>query len=1305
MNSLSEKLCESIQIISTATLQGMKYDMTIVATIVDNSKKDQGTYTVSDGSTRFTAYSTVLDYRVGTTVYVLVPEGDLSNDKIIVSKKAKSDSAEPFLYESPFSHIVDITGNLNDTDNAIGLIANNPGQISKLVIEKDFVTEDFDGYSGFGRLGIRADFRAWLKEVNCISGNYGIKLTLTFRPTSQAREETQSSDYTRDVYLNVDDMLGDPYAFESYFTQEKVVDISSLGTLIKMKIEFYQDAGSFLDKDEKQIPYIQDMFADLEIDDIETNWLIPENIFVNNVWICLGFDSSEYSSDFVQIYSFDNGVYNKNTSTPKEVSLKWVHIENDEKISIDNTSNRDFEIRWYRNNKNGKADEYSGYGWEAFDTKGDTRCFEISFIPSGTGKENEQIKAVVLYGSAPSYAEIAIPQNEFTLRYFNYFYKNENNEFVQFTKEDEFSIDNIEDSTMNCYYKESDNRIIYKSNILTFINQDDVANNATIDAIKALSLLCRDYTYSEKNADGVPQKGFIETQGNYFIYNETGGLIDAGQKDVVRYLQCKFDLNSTEYDDSDELQFADKIIWEFPIENTMIVAHTTNYITWKEDNTIPEGYAQLRYENNNAVMQHFINSGNKIIFEYTINQFYNSARDNNLIKCTVEKDKLLYSAVKDLKFGQSGTSGTAFTFTIDLPAGVNSITLQDKDGNPYMDDDLTVTAHLYDQQGYEVEIPDTTEIEWKWHIQDISSFIGINTDTGKNTSVKLVCNKEKLTINQLCILKATLKKWRKSDKENEQDSYDLIAYLPIPIRLNSNYLYVNGPDKITYLSDGYPVYYKNQLDIIQTVIDYDGKWSQYPLTFEKGIEEYMPEIVQDDEGKYFLQAVSMYIEDLPLYGIQYSSKDSSTGTEKVRWTQPILIYQSLYPSSIINDWDGRAVEINDGSETGKPSYILSNIMGAGSKNNMNQFSGVMLGDVASYVQSDNAQNTLATRTGLFGFSDGAMCFSFTDDGKATIGKSSAGQIIFDGKKSTISSNLYQNNLLSDIRKGMILDFDDGFIKIYNQIKGGSQGSILLDTKSDYPLVIGVDQMDNSNSTQKFKVGWDGSLRAEDVYIAGELSGNCYVNYDLKPRALTTILSELDSAVESAASAAASAQSAINGLASKVSISNGGCSINYEGSSVDSSFGYGPTLRYGSAYVRASSNGASINHGGNSIYVTTGCFSTSDMQTHSDIRLKENILDIENKNQYLTLFKSLVPKTYKYKNSNINSIGFIAQQVEELVNDNNLNLKFFVDKNDEEYLSLKYNSIFTLNVLATQELYKKIELLEQEIKELKESKNE
>jgi hypothetical protein len=71
------------------------------------------------------------------------------------------------------------------------------------------------------------------------------------------------------------------------------------------------------------------------------------------------------------------------------VSLKWVHIENDEKISIDNTSNRDFEIRWYRNNKNGKADEYSGYGWEAFDTKGDTRCFEISFIPSGTGKENE----------------------------------------------------------------------------------------------------------------------------------------------------------------------------------------------------------------------------------------------------------------------------------------------------------------------------------------------------------------------------------------------------------------------------------------------------------------------------------------------------------------------------------------------------------------------------------------------------------------------------------------------------------------------------------------------------------------------------------------------------------------------------------------------------------------------------------------------------------------------------------------------------------------------------------------------------
>ena len=1303
MDSLTENLCKSIEIISKSTLEGIRYDTTQVVTIVDNSKKSQGTYIVSDGSNKFTAYSNILDYNIGTNVYILIPEGDLSNDKIILSKKVDANSVEPFLYKSPFSYIVDITGNLNTEISQTGLIANNPNQISKVIADLDFTTKEFAGYRGFERLGIRADFKAWLKEMNCVSGNYGIKITITCREIEQT-DGTKPADSTRDLYLNVSDMLGDPYAFESYFTQEKVVDISSLGTLTGMKIEFYQDAYSFIDKNGNQIPYVQDSFIDIELDEnIEENWLLPENLFVNNIWVCLGFDSSDYSSDFVQIYSFNNEVYNNKTDTPKKVSLKWVHIEDDIKAVIDNTSKRIFEIRWYRNNKNGKADEFSGYGWEAFDTKGDTRCFEISFIPDGTGKETEQIKAIILYGDAPEYIKTAISHTEFKVRYFNYFYKNKKNEYIQFTDEDTFKIDNEKEATMNCYYRASDNREIYKSNILTFTNQNDVANNATIDAIKALSLLCRDYDYSKKNAEGIAQKSFIETQGNYYLYNETGGLIDIGQKDIGRYLQCKFDLNSTENDDSDELRFADKIIWEFPIENTMIIPKNNNYITSENDNTIPKGYARLIYENNEAVQKHY-SIENNIRFEYTISQFYNSARDNNLIKCIVEKDRLLYSAVKELKFGQAGSSGTAFTFTIDFPSGINAITLNDLNGNKYIDENLIITAHLYDQQGYEIDIPENEEIEWKWYPKNISE---IAIDSIKNTQVKLIRG-DKLSINQLCILQATLKKWRKSNNENEEDAYDLVAYLPIPIRLNPNYLYINGPDKIVYLTDGYPVYYKDYFNIIQTNVDYDGIWRQYPISFTKNIEPYMPKIITDEKGSY-LQATSMYIEDLPLYGIQYLSKNNKSDTSvTVKWTQPILIYQSLYPSSILNEWDGKTVEIKENSEDGKPSYILSNILGAGSKNSKNQFSGIMLGDVEAYFQTDNAQNTLAKHTGLFGFSDGAMCFSFTDDGKATIGKSTAGQLLFDGKKSTISSNLYQENILKNIKKGMILDFDDGYIKIYNNVDG-EQGSILLDTThSKYPLIIGLDQSASSSNSSKFKVAWDGSLRAEDVYINGELSGNCYVRYGYEYKTLTNALAEIAQAASDADEAARNAQSAINGLSLKVNSSQGSGAIKYRNCGYSSSYGDGVELFWsGGGYCAATENGASIYKSGNSIYVTSACYSTSAMQVNSDIRLKENIYSLnKNKKEYLDFFQKLTPKTYNYKATKIKSIGFIAQDIEKLAHNFNLNTEFFIQKDNtkDQILSLNYDSIFTLNVLATQNLYDKIEELQQEIKELKERLN-
>jgi hypothetical protein len=54
---LSEELFVAIETIANKSLEGLKYDRTILCTITDASNADASEYTVSDGSVDFLAYS------------------------------------------------------------------------------------------------------------------------------------------------------------------------------------------------------------------------------------------------------------------------------------------------------------------------------------------------------------------------------------------------------------------------------------------------------------------------------------------------------------------------------------------------------------------------------------------------------------------------------------------------------------------------------------------------------------------------------------------------------------------------------------------------------------------------------------------------------------------------------------------------------------------------------------------------------------------------------------------------------------------------------------------------------------------------------------------------------------------------------------------------------------------------------------------------------------------------------------------------------------------------------------------------
>jgi hypothetical protein len=61
---------------------------------------------------------------------------------------------------------------------------------------------------------------------------------------------------TKMLWLDVSDMYGNPYNFESYYSQEKVCPITELNTITDIIVEFYQIAGSFYDIDNNPLRVI-----------------------------------------------------------------------------------------------------------------------------------------------------------------------------------------------------------------------------------------------------------------------------------------------------------------------------------------------------------------------------------------------------------------------------------------------------------------------------------------------------------------------------------------------------------------------------------------------------------------------------------------------------------------------------------------------------------------------------------------------------------------------------------------------------------------------------------------------------------------------------------------------------------------------------------------------------------------------------------------------------------------------------------------------------------------------------------------
>ena len=1082
-----EIILQAIDQVVTKRLEGISYDVTDTVTIINADEAKNGKYKVSNGSATYYAYSSDTTYEEDDVVYMTVPNGDYTQQKIIIGKYV-AENDKPYVYESPFQTIVDVSGNvIQDVVKTTGLVANNPGDEKEFKLwEKDFEATN-NTFTGYTRLGLQAQFRSWLAEMDCARGEYGLKLnlyTLNNITVSEEKAYTQAIDAienyadksqlktyltttlnfviednfwektqeeqlaifqanynslkynTYTLYFTPNDMYGDPYGYTSFFQQEKVFDISSLGTVVKCDLWFYEAPGTFFDKNGKSLEYADDLGG-----------LLLPNLFVKDPYICFGYDVDSFSDETIMIFTNSGKTYSsKTTSTSdtksyaelvaeqnkKVISLRWFHESKAYTTMLEGC-----EVRWYRYALGApSADEYSGVYW----TKIAENSFNCVFTPD-VSKAQEQIKAVLIYdGTAVT------------------------------------------------------------SNILTFTNDEEVVSDATKEFVAGLNIWCTDGSY-----------------GNYYIYDPGNKILEQFRTTEAHKIIAMFSAEDTLLEQESTAAYlteAEEITWTFNTESTMIQVNNIDY-TYRYNNLVivaPSDWGENKAptKEENGVYSYTLSDGSKVVYDsnekivsitrygnanngyavnaeqyYFVKENYSSSSWNNVIQCRIKKNGREYYTSKRLMFGQAGTTGTDATVRIYFEPAYQHA-LRAKEGG----DTLKARVVLFDSQNQEVDLNEESEgyaaqVSWKWIASDGTpvSIVPYNATAGTKKEHTTCINdssyynsthrdlvtleaKSKIAIETtFLILQVTITGW---------GDYSLTTCRPVPVAAENFTLkngktyiptYIDGAEEIVYNTTGYPNYYKqawalhyNDDNDQNTSMDKDdGSWSIY-----RSKDGFSGEFGKDAQGNStnILKPLSFYVSNAEFYGAQFKQKNGP-----ILWSQPIYICQNNYPSGTLNKWDGKTLTID--SDNGS---ILSTAIAAGKKNSNNEFSGVIIG--AWDKNNSHTAIDVSGETGVYGFHNGAMSYAFKENGTAFIGKSGKGRIEFDGTSSTISSTWFDEDY-----GGMKLDLAEGKITMKSPTSTNpdikvdtlyQSKSIVFDvTAEKTPFKIG----------DKFSVDWDGKMHA------------------------------------------------------------------------------------------------------------------------------------------------------------------------------------------------------------------------------------
>ena len=1034
-----ETLCEAIDTIISKKLEGLSYDITKTCIVIDDTYKKQGRYVVADGALKFEAYSTITTLNINDNVLVNIPYGDYSLQKTILNKIIYNDKLKSLNYISPLDNMLKFTNNIiedlipveNIENNGFSILAND----NDVLLKKLYSFTSWDKFSGFDRMGIAADFHTKLNQYNIINGNYGIKF-LFYNNNNSVTE----------LDFGINDMNGNPYHFDTFFNQSKLFDISKLENIKSVDIYLYQN-NNFINEDGDRIPSI------IEGDPIAN---IPEskinnNIFIRNLKIYLGYDISTFTEDSVKISTPGYPYYNKaDIQTDllhggrRYLNLRWIHkISDNEYISLtkEDVVKKNIKVYWFKYALNQSNSEFTqiagGPNWttEGIEQSYNKDVFQSWFQPD-YNKAQERIRAVC-----------GIP--------------NELGEYEYF-----------------------------RSEILTFDNEQAIIDTLTYDAATQLSIIC---------SDG--------SEGNYFIYNPSGKIINEGQgQGYERKFEARFRGIPIDNPESGFKNIS-QITWIIPTDGSLkhtMLTYNDDY--WNNADCKDTATGDLKYITR-------VNDGiNPLITtqSYSIKNNWHSSNSSNLVRCEIIADGMVYETSLDLQFGKAGTSGTNITLVLEFDNNENALIYKNNENS-----ECTIKASMYDMAGSKITNPEGI---WNWSWFHKNNYIEIQDSNSSSVKLTLPNNYDTIDLeNNYHILVATF-----TPPSGESIvSTPITSYLPIPIK-KQNYDYIEGAREVIYNAQGVPEYYTDAYVLYGADANNN---KQVEISSEK-VKWILKHFVEDNE-EIIEQQYQLSLKSLNKNGVQYSALSASPFYIKnyndkvciyaivdneIVWSQPILIMQSQYDYATLNNWNG---SVNVGDKT-----IMSAMLGAGKKDENNSFSGIVIGDLSSNIIEAEADENISSSTGigLYGLSKGVISFSLTEMGIATFGKLdpvlNQGQVVLGGDANTITdangyyhididkgfnkilynngeeklaigddnANSYNNYLLlCDKNKNNILNFSKDIYLLQSSnygeknglqinlhegklIAGNGQDNLLIDSTSNSALTIG-----------RLNIKWDGTI--------------------------------------------------------------------------------------------------------------------------------------------------------------------------------------------------------------------------------------